>query len=74
MSTAQAKLDWINARLDEGRTVYLSTAYVRRQITKRTVAKWAKSGRPLFKLIGDSLYMGRGSRYDCMDYCKLEAV
>lgn len=74
MSTAQAKLDWINARLDEGRTVYLSTAYVRRQVTKRTREMWAKRGIELLQVAGNSLYIARGSKYDCVDYCKLEAV
>ena len=74
MNTAQAKLDWIHARLAEGRTVYVSTAYVRRRVSRQTLDKWSKSGRPLFKLAGNSLYMARGLAYDCIDYCKLEAA
>jgi len=63
--SAQAKLDWITDKLDKGMTVYLSTAY-------KHFAFKAKH-KAMLKVKGDSLYMQRGNKWDCVDYCRISA-
>lgn len=74
INSAQAKLDWILSRIRDGYTVHIHTPYVQVPVSARTITKWEAAGRPLFKLVGNNLFVGRGSRYDCIDYCKLVAT
>ena len=64
--TATGKLDWIKARIAEGRKVYLTTHLKSTVITAETV-EWA------LKVSGDSLYCKRGKSWDCCDYVKISA-
>lgn len=52
---AETTLGWIEARLAEGRTVYLRTALKTTKLDRRVVSRWAKSPKPLFKLSEDGL-------------------
>lgn len=69
MAGADERLAGILAALDAGRTVYVTTATHAVVVTPKTRATWERYGRPLFKVSGRSLYMGRGKVYDCIDYC-----
>lgn len=71
--TAQEKLNRINELLDTGATIYISTCLKSTKITSKNRAAWEKTGRPLLKVVKDSLYMGRGKTYDCIDYCDISA-
>jgi hypothetical protein len=66
--TAADRLAEINAALAAGRTVFICTYTRATQITAKTAAKWAAAGTPLFKLIGESLYMASGRKFACIDY------
>lgn len=72
-NAAQAKMDWITQSLNGGKTVYVCTYTRATKITKKTVDAWNNAGRPLFRVSGNSLYMGAGKRYDCIDFCALRA-
>lgn len=68
------KLAWIERRLAEGSTVYVSTYTRATKVTPKVAARWAKAGHDLFRVdAGDSLYMARGSRFVCIDYAGLRA-
>lgn len=73
MSTADKKMAWIGNMLAAGRTVYVSTMTRVTKITPATARKWEANGHTLFKVSGNSLYMARGSKFDCIDYCELRA-
>lgn len=66
--TASAVLKWIEDRIAEGRTVYISTALKVIEISPKTYSKWQKSGSDLFKLSNndDDLYIARGKNWDCI--------
>lgn len=69
-----AKLAKINEALAAGHTVYISTALSCTKITPRTAERWAKAGQDLFRVDSrGSLLLRAGKRWDCIDYCKLEA-
>lgn len=68
--SAQEKIDKILATVKEGKTVYVSTAYRSYKITQKVVDSWSKLGLELFKVQGDSMMMGSGKSYVCIDYCK----
>lgn len=67
---AQQKIEKILAAVEEGKTVYISTAYRSYKINQKIVNSWSKSGKELFKVQGDSMMMGCGKEYLCIDYCK----
>ena len=71
---ATAKLDYINGHLAAGRTVYLCTYTSAVKITAATVAKWAAANRPLLKVVGGSLLVGRGRSYDCHDFSAIRVA
>ena len=64
--TAPEKLAAIQRHIDQGHTVYVCTHTKSIRINAKTVATWAAAGRPLLKLSGDDLLLGRGSHYDCI--------
>lgn len=72
-AVARKKLAWINARLSEKRTVYISTSLHHTKVTPRTAASWAKTGDQLFKATKTGLYIRAGKRWDCIDFCKITA-
>lgn len=67
---AQEKIEKVLATVKEGKTVYISTAYRSYKITQNVVDSWSKSGIELFKVQGNSMMMGNGKSYVCIDYCK----
>ena len=69
------KLAWIEERLAEGMTVYLSTYTRTTKVTPKTAKRWTKSGTPLFKIGKDgALLMARGRHYDDATGCALRAT
>ena len=73
--TAQTKLDWIIARITEGRTVYVTTALRSTAISPKTFNNWASKGTDIVKVGKDgSLLMAEGRKYVNIDYCKISAV
>lgn len=74
MTTPESKLEWINERIAEGRTVYVTTQTKSTKITPKTVATWAKAGNDLIKVDGTgSLVMASGRNFVSIDYCKITA-
>ena len=69
--TAQEKLSAITESLANGGTVYVSNHLRHWEITPKAAAKWEAIGRPLFKVVANSLYMGSGKRYVCISYCAI---
>jgi len=65
--TAQTKLDWVKARIAEGRTVYFSTPMRKIKIT--TSAHVA-----MIEARNNGLFVRSGKSAVCVDYCKLSAV
>lgn len=65
MATATAKLDWIKARIDEGRTVYLSTATRATKITRRHL--------PQVRERDGHLEVQHGNRWLCHDFSRISA-
>ena len=59
MNKAEKTLEWVNARLSEGRTVYFQTALRTIKVDNKAVNRWAKSGNELFKLSDDGLRVGK---------------
>ena len=74
MKSPADKLEWITARLAEGRTVYLGTAMRCTVIKPKTWAAWERAGRPLVRVHGGSLQMIERNAYVCADYCNLTAI
>ena len=72
--TAQEKYEMIMTALTDGKTVYVATYLRCAKITAKTLAKWAAAGIELFRVRDNSLYMGRGRSYDCIDYCAIRVV
>jgi hypothetical protein len=66
-------ITWIEDRIAEGRTVYITTALRVTKITPKTFHKFAANGTPVFKDDGTSTYMIRGNHYDCIDFTKITA-
>ena len=56
---AEKALDWINARLAEGKTIHVATMTNVTAISPRTA-----KGLTLFKLSPDGLRMAAGKRFD----------
>lgn len=74
MKTPADKLAWIIARLEEGRTVYVTTATRSTAIKPKTWDAWAKAGRPLVRVSGSSLQMIERGAYVCADWCEISAA
>lgn len=72
--TAEKKLEAINNALEAGRTVYICNYNSAIKVTPKTAQRWAASGRPLFKISGDSLYIGAGKRYNCINWAELRVA
>ena len=66
-------LTWIETRIAEGRTVYITTNTNCTKITPKTFRRFAAAGTPAFKADETSTYMIRGKHYDCIDFCKVSA-
>ena len=66
-------LTWINDRIAEGRTVYITTCTKVTKITPKTFHRFAANNTPVFKADETSTYMIRGNSYDCIDFCKISA-
>ena len=66
-------ITWIEDRITEGRTVYITTNTRSTKITPKTFHRFAAAGTPVFKDDGKSTYMIRGNSYDCIDFCKVSA-
>jgi len=61
------RLEWILARLGEGRTVYYCVGATTIKLTRRCAG--------LLAVRGESLYIRWGKRWDCIDYhCGIKAV
>jgi hypothetical protein len=71
MNTASEKFEAINKNLLAGKTVFIATYTKATKITPKTFKSWEASGHKLFKLAGNSLYMARGKKFDCIDYCSI---
>lgn len=70
-----AALEWITARIAEGRTVYLSTMTRSTAISPKTFAKWEAMGRPVVKLSASGdLLIASGKHYLNAKYSHLSAI
>lgn len=68
MTTAAEKMDWINARAAEGRTVFVHSMTRIWKLTPKTVkAGWA------LKVNGSDLLMASGKRWVCINFNGLSA-
>ncbi len=65
------KINKIIELINSGRTVYFSTHTKTTKVNKKTLTKFSSLGYNLFKSDSKSIYMMNGSRYVCMDYCKI---
>ena len=65
MSNAQAKLDWIKARIAEGRTVYLSTQMRAYKITAKHLAQ--------LRVRGNALEIQSGAKWLDASYTQISA-
>lgn len=70
---ARKKLAWINERIEEGRTVFVSTYGKHTKITAKNVAAFKAAGAEMFQATKTGLYIARGRNWDCIDYCKITA-
>lgn len=63
---AEQKLEFINTALQQGKTVFISTAYRTTKITPKTAKKFEDANIELFKIdsVGD-LCIRAGKRYNC---------
>ncbi len=69
-----AKLAWVQERLAEGMTVYLSTYTRSTKITQRTWERFEDAGAPVLKVgSGDALLMAQGKYYVDASYSALRA-
>ena len=57
--------NWIMARFDEGKTVYVST-YVR-------CTKYKPKHRDMFQLADTGVFVQRGKSWECISLCSFEA-
>ena len=71
--TATEKLDAISKALEAGRTIYVRTHTHSTKVTPRTAARFAATGRPVFKATGNDLWMTSGRKYVCINWCRVEA-
>jgi len=67
--TAQEKLERIQAGIESGKTVYLTTCLKIWKYTPSTVKRFVAAGAYPFKVSGNSLYQRRGKHWDCADGC-----
>ena len=68
------KLAWVEERLAEGMTVYLTTYTRATKITRRNWERFKASGNPILKAgKGDALLMVEGRRYVDASYSALRA-
>lgn len=65
--SANSRLARIERALALGHEVHMYTYTKTTVITQKCYDSWQESGRPLFKIVGDSLFIGRGRHYDCVD-------
>lgn len=66
--TAADKFTWINDSISNGKTVLIHAIYRTTKVTPKAAASFAAAGRPIFKLVNDSLYMSAGKSYVCVDF------
>ena len=72
-ATAQARLDWINEEIANGRTVTVCTYTRTTVVTPKTFAAWARDHGGLFKVAGASLYMRSGKGWACLDFTTIKS-
>ena len=66
MTTGQKIYDWIDARLNEGRTVYATTYLRSTKLTKKNL--------PQIRVRGEHCEVQFGKRWDSINYCKITAI
>ncbi len=71
-------LAFIESALDDGKTVYITTATRCTPISPKCAAKWKASGAQLFKITADGLRIARGKSFDLIttphaSLCKISA-
>lgn len=65
MTKAEEVYQFILESLQNGKTIYLQTAYNCTKVTPKTVANWDKAGRQLFKIDETGfLCIASGKRYN----------
>ena len=69
--TAQEKINKIIETIESGKTVYITSMTRSTKITKATLKRWEKNGHTLLKSSGNSMYVASGSKFVCIDYCKI---
>lgn len=67
--TPEQKIAKIIEVTKSGKTVWIRSSWVAIKITKRLLKTWEDAKEPLFKWDTKSMYINRGSRYDCIDHC-----
>lgn len=60
---ATKALEWINERIAEKKTVYISTATKVMPVSPKTIKTWEKSGNTLFKVTENGLVMASGKNF-----------
>lgn len=68
------KINKIVDLINEGKTVYFSTALKSIEVNKKVIDKFNKAGYDLFKSDGKSMYIRQGKSFVCIDYCKITYV
>lgn len=68
--TGLQKVEKIEAELDRGNVIYVSNYQRIWKITPKIHKKFKEQGHPVFKGVGNSVYMISGSKYLCCDGCK----
>jgi len=65
------KISKIIDAINSGRTVFFTTHTKTIKVNKKTLDKFTKLGYNLFKADSKSIYMMSGTKYICIDYCKI---
>jgi phage antirepressor YoqD-like protein len=68
---ADEKIEKIKETLESGYTLYFRTHLKIIKVTPTTYKKWIKEGLVMFKVVNNSMYMARGNKFDCIDYCHI---
>lgn len=64
-------MDRIKAAIEAGKTIYVSNYMHTWKVSPKTWAKFEAIGKPVFKVVDDSLYMASGKGYVCVNGCRI---
>ena len=72
--TGLEKIEKIIELIESGKTVSFTTYLKTMPVNLRTLNNFRNAGYELFKSKGNSIYMMKGKKYDCIDGCKITYV